>query len=405
MYSKKMSSFSFPRQAHSGVLRARQYLVSVLTLVLALTGYGLAAFGADAPDPAKPGPFPVGVTTMLLVDHSRTDPLTEGPRTFMTEIWYPAAEDAKDLPKNKFTDFFVKGTMPELLAMMGMAFGTDLSHIDETYENFAVRDARVCENGKFPLVLFSHGNGGLRCQNAFWCEHMASHGYIVAAPDHTGNCAITTVDGKPILFNDTDEGRRQSSGDRPKDLSFIIDTMGRFNKGGDSRFLGKLDLERIGVAGHSFGGYTSTAMADQEPRVDAIAPMAAVGTERTNYECPVMVVVATEDDTIGVEGNARERTYYDESKGPRHLVEFKNAGHFSFTEMYQLKPDFGDGCGEGIRITNGEPITYISKDLAFSLTNGYVTAFFGRYLKDLTEYDAYLSANHNPDELIVKADP
>jgi len=383
----------------------RRCPVFVLAVVLTLTGYGLAAFGADAPDPAKPGPFPVGVTTMLLVDHSRSDPLTEGPRSFMTEIWYPAADDAKDLPKNKFSDFFVKGTMPELLVMMGMAFGTDLSKIDETFENFAVRDARVREDGKFPLVLFSHGNGGLRSQNVFWCEHMASHGYIVAAPDHTGNCAITTLDGKPILFNDTDEGRERSAEDRPKDLSFIIDVMGRFNKGGDSRFLGKVDLEHIGVAGHSFGGYTSTAMADLEPRVDAIAPLAAVGRGRENYECPVMVVVATEDDTIGLEGNARERTYYDESKGPRHLVEFKNAGHFSFTEMYQLKPDFGDGCGQGVRITNGEPVSYISKDLAFSLTNGYVTAFFGRYLKGLTEYDAYLSTNHNPDELIVKADP
>src|ERR1041384_5814495 len=39
--------------------------------------------------------------------------------------------------------------------------------------------------GRWPLVLCSHGNGGSRHQNAFQTEHLASHGYVVTAPDHT----------------------------------------------------------------------------------------------------------------------------------------------------------------------------------------------------------------------------
>jgi hypothetical protein len=224
------------------------------------------------------------------------------------------------------------------------------------------------------------------------------------APDHTGNCLITFINGEPILFNDTDEGREIAAEDRPKDIRFLIDVMDRMNKGNDSRFFGKVDMEHIGVAGHSFGGYATTNAADQDPRIDAIAPMAGVARSRTQYDCPVMIIVATEDDTIDLDGNDRVRKYYEESTGPRYLVEFKNGGHYSFTEMYQLNPTFGDGVGTGTRITNGEPITYVPMDVAFSLTNAYTTAFFGRYLKGLTEYDDYLSTNHNPAELITKVE-
>jgi len=336
---------------------------------------------------------------MLLVDHSRTDASTEGPRSLVTEIWYPATDDSRDLPKNKFSDFFLKGKNAKLNGMLTFAFKVQLKDIDTTFKNFAVRDARV-RDGVFPLIVFSHGNGGIRSQNAFWSDHMASHGYIVMSPDHTGNSALTAIDNEVIPYNN--EGRSASAVDRPRDLMFLIDTMTRMNNGADSRFVGKVDLEHVGASGHSFGGYAAAAVADMDPRIDAIAPMAAVGRERTNYNCPAMVLLATEDATIGINGNARIRQYYDESKGPRYLVEIVKGGHYSFTEMYQVDPDFGDGVGKGKRITDGEEIEYISMQHAFEITNSYTTAFFGRYLKGVTGYDEYLAANHYPDDIIYK---
>ena len=156
--------------------------------------------------------------------------------------------------------------------------------------------------------------------------------------------------------------------------------------------------------GHSFGGYTSTWLADSDPRVRAILPMAGVAKERTNFACPALIMMATEDKTMGLDGNARIRKYYDDSKGPRYFVEFKNGGHYTFTEMFKLKPDFGDGVGTGKRLASGEPVTYTPMAMAYPLINGYTAAFFGKYLKGLGQYDAYLKANRNPDELIVKAD-
>ena len=382
----------------------RTLTVSVALLLFCMSVPRALSQETALPDPEKPGPYPVGVTTMLLVDHSRTDPATNGPRSLMTEIWYPATDDTRGLPKNRLLDFFLKNKAPEFSVLLLAAFGVDIAQADTRFQNISVRDARI-RDGVYPLLLFSHGNGGLRMQNAFWCEHMASHGYIVMAPDHTGNCAVTFIDGKIVLMENSDEGRKRSSADRPKDLSFLIDAMDRMNKGGDSRFFGRVDLEHIGAAGHSFGGYTCTWITNQEPRVGAVALMAGAAEERTNYQTPVMLLIAAEDDTLGADKVAHLRRYYDDSKGPHYSVEFKNAGHFSFTEMYQLKPDFGDGVGQGKRISNGQPITYLPMEPAHTLTDGYTTAFFGKYLKGLGGYDAYLGANRNPDELIVKAAP
>jgi len=356
------------------------------------------------PDPEKPGPYPVGVTTITFIDHSRTDPATQGPRTLLTEIWYPATEDARVLPKNRLSDFFMKNTSPELALVLLAGFGVDLTEADKTFQNFAVRDARM-EDGNFPLILFSHGNGGLRMQNTFWCEHLASHGYIVMAPDHTGNCAVTFVNGSLVVFDDSKEGRERSAADRPRDLSFLIDEMDRMNRGNDSRFLGRVDMTRIGAAGHSFGGFTCTWLSNNEPRIKAIIPMAGAAEERTNYDCPVMLFIAAEDDTLGADRVAFLRNYYTESRGPRYSIEFKDAGHFSFTEMYQLKPDFGDGVGKGRRVTNDEALDYPPMTLVFPLVNGYSTAFFGKYLKGVEGYDAYLGENHHPDALVYQSEP
>ncbi len=51
--------------------------------------------------------------------------------------------------------------------------------------------------GDFPLVIYSHGNGGLRYVSAFLTEHLASHGFVVMAPDHTGNTASTSSSAPP----------------------------------------------------------------------------------------------------------------------------------------------------------------------------------------------------------------
>lgn len=359
---------------------------------------GPAAFAADAPDPRRPGPYPVGVTTVVFVDPAREDPASKGPRVLPTEIWYPAADDARDLPKNRVSDFLFRGQSPPLNLAFRAGFRVGIEDVDGRYRNLAVRDARV-RDGRFPLIVFSHGNGGVRFQSTFWCDHMASHGYIVVSCDHTGNAAATLVRGKIVLGNAAT--REQSAKDRPADVSFLIDRMAALDAGEDSRFAGRVDASRVAVAGHSFGGFTAGAVLNSDGRVKAVVPMAAVFGERKTYSTPLLLFVATEDKTLGVEGNQRARKYFEDSTGPKYLVEIRDAGHFSFSDMFQFRPDFGDGVGKGVRITRpDEPIEFLSMDRTYEIANSYSTAFLGVYLmKDEEEYRPFLERNNFPDEI------
>ncbi|HOZ48032.1 MAG TPA: alpha/beta hydrolase [Candidatus Hydrogenedentes bacterium] len=380
----------------------RKTKVGWLAIAWAIAVAWMAA-AETLPDPEQAGPYPVGVTTVLIEDHSRTCEETGGPRPLLTEIWYPAADDAKAMPQGHLLDTYLFNFDDTLINLIQSMFKVDLHAYDATFRCIGHRDARV-RDGVFPLIVFSHGSNAVRCQSVSWCEHMASHGYIVAAPDHTGNCIVTFVAGRMILSKKG--AMEESAVERPKDTAFVIDTLERMNKGTDSRFFRTIDVEHIGVAGHSLGGYTTTASADHDARVDAIVPMAgAYVAGRTNYTCPVLVLAATEDLVMKETRIQEMRQYYAESKGPHYLVEFVNGGHFTFTDIAQFVPDFGDGIGAGTRLTNGEPITYIDAETAHTLINGYTTAFFGRYLKGQADYDLYLKANRNPAELIVKWSP
>lgn len=352
-------------------------------------------------DPRRAGPYPVGVTTMTLVDHSRVDPANQGPRSLLTEVWYPATDDSMDLPKNQFTDFLLRGTNPALNMALQIGFKANVEELNKRFTNLAVRDARV-RDGKFPLILFSHGNGGIRQQSTFLCDYLASHGYVVMSPDHTGNSAVTVVDGK--LVTNKPALRNASAEDRPKDLSFLIDSMTRMHKGEDSRFAGKILLDQIGAAGHSFGGFTVGMLINSEPRVKAIVALSPVFGKRENFTAPVMVILGTEDSTIGVKGNENARTFYEQSKGPRYLVEILDGGHFTFSDMFQIKPEFGDGIGKGTRITRpGEPIEYLGMKESYEIINAYTTAFFGVYVKGEPGFKTFLQSNAFPSLVAYKS--
>jgi dienelactone hydrolase len=351
---------------------------------------------AVAPDPLKPGPYPVGVTTTVFVDHKRTDTVTKEPRTLVTEIWYPATDDARGLPKNKISNFFPGGVTPQLEQLVKLAFKKSASEADQLFWNEAVRDARV-RAGKFPVIIFSHGNRSVRWQSTFWCDYLASHGYVIVAADHTGNAALTLLHGKLVLYQSS--GREQSWADRPKDVSFLLDQITLWHNGADSRFAGKLDLSKPVAAGMSFGSATAIRVADEDPRFKAVLAMAAAPPTHANLTVPSLYMLGTEDRTIKEEGNQLIRDNFAKHTGAGFLLELKNGGHYSFSDMFKLDKNFGDGIGKGKRRATGEEFAFTSMETTYAIINAYSVAFLGASVKGEREYLPFLQKNHWQDEV------
>ncbi|PYJ03304.1 MAG: hypothetical protein DME25_12605, partial [Verrucomicrobia bacterium] len=377
---------------------------SLLLAVLVL-GSATAPSGSALDTPAQPensrapGPFPVGITTTVFVDASRTDALTKEPRTLVTEIWYPAAEDARRLPKNKYSDFLPGGVTPDIEQFVQKHYKHSVAELDKTFWNEAVRDARVAA-GKFPLIIFSHGNGGNRHQNTFWCDYLASFGYVIASPDHTGNCDFTVINGKPIPHDGSQ--RSNSASDRPKDMGLLLDQLTLWNQGADSRFAGKLALERVCAAGMSFGGMSAVDVAALDPRFKTIIAMSGASLTHTNATVPSLWMLGQEDRTIGAAGNFLIRGHHAMHTGPSFLLELKDGGHYSFTDMFKINKTFGDGVGPGKRRETQEPFEFTRMEKTYEIVNAASLAFLDVYVKGKQERLPFLLTNHWPAEVVWK---
>lgn len=117
--------------------------------------------------------------------------------------------------------------------------------------------------GKTPVVIMSHGLASRPEDFGGIAEHLASYGFVVALPQHPGS----DLQQKQALINGFSREVFEKSEfvDRPKDISFVIDELERRNQ---AEFGGQLDLENVGVAGHSFGGYAALAVAGAEINLD-----------------------------------------------------------------------------------------------------------------------------------------
>jgi len=195
--------------------------------------------------------------------------------------------------------------------------------------------------GTFPLVLFSHGNLGIRFQSIFLTTHLASHGYVVVSPDHHGN---TFVDA---LLGIVDPA---SITNRPLDMSFLIDTfLAKTATGGDF-FEGAIDPAKIGMSGHSFGGYTTFALTGgtfvlgtfTDARIKAAFPQAPAAFAFADaffatIGIPTLIVGGSIDETTPFPGD-QQRPFDNLPVGASvvGLAQVVGAGHFTFSDFCEV---------------------------------------------------------------------
>ena len=138
-------------------------------------------------------------------------------------------------------------------------------------------------NGKFPILIYSHGHQSLKIANTFQSEELASNGYIVIAPDHTYDAAITVLSGERVIYSKSrlPNGNQRLSEEemfqrvrsqleiRTQDIRFLIDRMFQ-SPSFMENIMAIADTNKIGIFGHSFGGCTSVMAGYNDDRIDAV---------------------------------------------------------------------------------------------------------------------------------------
>ncbi|WP_071189783.1 alpha/beta hydrolase [Trichormus sp. NMC-1] len=118
-----------------------------------------------------------------------------------------------------------------------------------------------------PVIVFSHGFGTNRTDLRYLAEHLASHGYVVAAVEHSGS---NQTSRDLAVKNKTPLLQPQEFVDRPKDISFVLDELEKLNQTADNPLKGKLATNKTMVVGYSFGGTTALALAGGEFQIDSL---------------------------------------------------------------------------------------------------------------------------------------
>ena len=244
--------------------------------------------------------------------------------------------------------------------------------------------------------MFSHGSDLDPHFYVSLTEYLASHGYIVVAPEHTGNrfvdnyaFGITGLGCGPeaLPIRPCRDANTKSAVDRPQDIRLVLDQVLAGHAGVAPAVI---DADRIGMYGHSFGGSTTLAVAGgtvsgalPDRRIKAIAPLSPSASVFAafldpglvpltgNIEVPTLVSFGKADITFGINFVDEGREIFTDldtrAVGEKYRVEIRRGVHQGFTDICA----FLAGNLEVIQHGNASPLDPINL-LAFLTFDGQI---------------------------------
>jgi hypothetical protein len=347
--------------------------------------------------PQPTGPFAVGTEVRHLVDAGRHETLAkdyDGPRELMVQFWYPV-----DAPKAHDGDR-LSASASEGIAQL---------RAQRNEREAPIPNAPLAlDQPNYPVLIFSPSWHGQRDQNSFQVEELASHGFIVVGIDHPYSSAVTVFpDGRRALaapsgfFDLSSELAFQRSISfiekvlrvRVQDVKFVAAELRKYSsRGSGDRFSERLDLERLGVFGYSFGGAAAAQACWEDSRFKAgidmggsmYAEVAEAGIRQPflfmddQTPRPTPAELETRDIRKRLWAQVTERDYRLEGHSAEahgsYELQIQGAQHVDFTDPPALPPlryyyDRGP----------------INPTRAMRIINAYTVAFFTKYLNDFPQ--------------------
>ena len=347
-------------------------MVAIAMLMFDLVGLSRIARADDAliaSVPARTGPYAVGTLTTRLLDPTRNDPFLRNgsKRELMVRFWYPTPRAGAcaraEYSSPKVWSYLSALGLPPL----------------EVHTN-SCQQAPVMP-GAHPVSGASHGYTGLFTDYTFLFEDLASRGYVVASIAHTfESTAVEMPDGRVLIsllgthfLEDslrTDARSIQlATSARLGDMKFLLAQLKALN-GTRAPFSGKLDLQRIGVLGHSMGADTAMISLRQEPELQAavlLDPIVLSAASTRGTDKPVLLVSEGRE-----EWSESECGLWTNLRGARLGVMFRGAEHLTPTDAVWL----GDYV-PAVHVETGS----LGPEKTVAAIRNYVSSFFDAYLE------------------------
>jgi len=353
--------------------------------------------------PAPSGPHDVGRTTLHLVDENRADPwLPEQRRELMVTVTYPASE-TDNFPLAQYVS---TETAPAAARDVAAALNLpiDFQNLLGLHTNAHTGAPVVATPDRsLPIVLSSPGSLVPRIFGTGEAEDLASRGYVVVSIDHTHESQAVefpggrVVDGiaPPADPEQSKQWRRTALDARVADTSFVLDELavlaGGSNPDAEQRILPSglgraLDLSRVGIFGHSLGGFTAAEAMVQDDRIDAgvnLDGMIAIDDDLgaaavQGLDRPMLLMSSQQVADTGA-SMPSWNAFWEKTNGWKRELDLAGAGHYSFTDLQSLVPPLA-------RVVAPEMTAYyigaIEPDRANRAVRAYVAAMFDRFLRN-----------------------
>lgn len=360
--------------------------------------------------PRPGGPHALGTTSLHLVDEDRPETFTDDEsdhRQLMVRVWYPAADDSEGAVDAYWEDAALK---VDGLAAMMQAPPFVFGHLEHVRTNSRSQAALAESVTPFPVLLFSHGYGGTATQSTGLMEELASRGYVIFSVAHPYEALpIEFPDGSVAhtkLVQPEDPQARQaemaplieelhanwksgqgSNGTLLKitaemgldasfeiwvdDMACALDEIERIATG-TGPFAGRLDLDRIGAFGHSFGGAASIELCAREPRCRAAVNLDGIqfgSVVESGCPRPIMLVYSGAAPWMN-------HSVFAGSAGPAYQLFIAGSQHMDFSDLAQFSPLLQWTASDA----PAAPFGAIDPRRMREITAAYVGAFFDQHL-------------------------